>query len=94
MRNHVVVHRFVSFARDGQTQVRKRKEFDVAAARKMLREGATLEAIGEAQGLTGQTVRNRLRRLGLGFLITDPIRIGELRSKGQLSRLAREKAAR
>lgn len=92
MQYHKIAHRFVSFAKAGGTQIRQTKAFDVAAARKMLRQGATLEAIGEAQGMTAQTVRKRLHALGLSFLIADPVRVGECRSKGQLARLAREKS--
>ncbi len=94
MRQHLIPHRFVGFAKDGQTQIRERKPFDVAAARKMLRDGATIEAIGEAQGVSGQCVRNRLRALGLGYLISDRVRRGYVHSQGQLARIERVKAAR
>lgn len=93
MRTHIIFHRLVTRDAPAQTRISSRKEFDVAAARKMLREGATLEAIGAAQGLGGQCVRNRLRALGLGYLISDPVRVGEARSRGQRQRLEREKAA-
>lgn len=93
MRTHVIFHRLVTRDAPAQTRISSRKEFDVAAARKMLREGATLEAIGAAQGLGGQCVRNRLRALGLGYLISDKVRRGQVHSQGQLQRIAREKAA-
>lgn len=91
MRTHLFITRLVAGDAPAQGRIRTRKEFDVAAARKMLREGATIEAIGEAQGLSWSCVRNRLRSLGLSYLISDPVRVGQVRSQGQIKRL-REKA--
>lgn len=77
MRIHIAAHRFVSRPAPASTRIGGRKEFDVGVARRMLREGATLEDIAAAQGLSRDTVYVRLRRLGLGYLISDRQRRSE-----------------
>ena len=88
MRHHLIIHRFVSDDEAASTRIQFRKEFDVALARRMLREGNTLSQIGEAMDRHPASVRARLKKLGLGYLISDPVRVGEVRSKGQLKRSA------
>jgi hypothetical protein len=92
MQRHRFHCRLVAGDADAQGRIRPRKEFDVALARKMLREGATLQAIAEAHGMTDETVSRRLRSLGLGFMISDHVRRREVNSKGQLARIARERS--
>ena len=79
MRHHLIIHRFVASG-PAQTRVPTRAAFDVAMARKMLRDGATLEECGKAQGLSKQTVRNRLKALGLSYLINDRARVHQMRN--------------
>jgi len=90
MRHHIIVHRFVTRSEEASTRIVTRKDFDVGLARKMLREGATLEQIGRAHGMTGAAIHGRLKKLGLGYLVSDRVRVGQARSRGQLKRLAGE----
>lgn len=86
MRNHLIIHRFVDKAEQAATRIQFRKEFDVALARKMLRDGATLAEVAAAMNRHPGSVRKRLVKLGLGYLISDRVRVSGLRSKGHLKR--------
>lgn len=88
MQNHRFHHRIVVLDKSAQGRIQFRKEFDVALARKTLREGATLSEVGAAMDRCPASVRARLGKLGLGYLVSDPVRVGEVRSKGQIKRLA------
>ena len=80
MRQHVIYHRFVTRAEEASSRIATRKEFDVALARKMLREGATLDEIGRVHCLTGAAVHGRLKKLGLGYLVSDRVRLHGMRN--------------
>jgi transposase-like protein len=88
MRHHLVIHRFVSGDEPASTRIQFRKEFDVALARKMLRDGKTLADVASALDRHPASVRQRLIKLGLGYLISDRVRVSALRSKGQIKRLS------
>jgi len=90
MQTHIVFHRFVARDEEASSRIATRKDFDVGLARKMLRDGATLDDIGRAQSLTGAAVHCRLKKLGLGYLVSDRVRVGQARSRGQIKRLAGE----
>lgn len=82
MRQHIAAYRFAGRDEPASTRIGGRKPFDVAAARKMIREGKTLADIGEAQGLNPLTVHYRLKKLGLCYLLQDRQRKSEKASRG------------
>lgn len=89
MRYHLIVHRFASRSEPAATRIGGRKEFDVAAARKMIREGKTLADIGQAQGLNPMTVHYRLKNLGLSYLLQDRQRKSERCARGGKAAVAK-----
>lgn len=89
MRYHIAAYRFVGRDEPAQTRIGGRKEFDVGAARKMLRSGSTVADIATAQGLSRATVYYRLKTLGLGYLISDRQHRSEQCAKGGLATAAK-----
>lgn len=93
MRYHVATFRFAGRNEEAATKIGGKKPFDIAAARKMLRGGASLEEIGVAQGLSKFTVRYKLKRAGLGYLLNDRERRSEQCAKAGEASAAKTRSA-